>query len=300
MSPNITKTSPQQPSEQSVPLETEAGVCIEAGKLLAQDSFRPCEAKDGTPFSVVKDGYKLVFHPELMPVPSRHDGTLVLHDLESFCRHFKKYKDSDSIIMVDADAEGKRGAIFTGILNYHGTTAPRHGDFRVQYTAKLSVEWLRFMSKNAVTLSHTAFLEHLEDIRDLIVEPDGAELLELISSLEGKVNARFENALDLHNGRMKLSYAEDVEIREGQQPNTKRGALEVPKEIVAGMAPFEFGDDGYKVKCWLRYRIHSRALVFAYEAKEAHRIIADAVRDQVCKIKELTGTEPLYGVPPAK
>ena len=109
-----------------------------------------------------------------------------------------------------------------------------------------------------------------------------------------------ENALNLHNGRMKLSYSEDVALRGSSQPaGVNKGDLEVPTEIIAGIAPFEFGT-AYKVPNKLRYRIQNRTLLFAYEVQKPHVIILDAVKDQVAKVLELTETEPLYGLPPVK
>ena len=280
---------------------SDAAACLEAGQQLAEHAVRISRTDDGLPIFAIKDGYRVDMHPELMPRPARPVGTLALANLPSFCRHFKKYKDSDSIILVDADPEGKRGANFTGILNYHSTTAAAHGDFQCKYTAKLSVEWNKWMASNNKVMAHATFLEFLEDVRDLITEPDSAGLLDLIGSLEGKVDAHFENALNLHNGRMKLAYSEDVELRAGGgQPGAiRKGDMEVPTQIVAGIAPFEFGS-AYKVVSKLRYRVQNRTLVFAYEVQQPHVIIMDAVKDQVAQVSELTGTEPLYGLLPVK
>jgi len=296
----VTNTSASHPT-------SDAAACLEAGQQIAKQSVRfekisfdDSPAIYPLPVFAIKDGYRVELHPELMPRPARPTGTLVLSNIDSFCRLFKKYKDPDSIIIVDADSEGKRGATYTGILNYHATDKAAHGDFRCQYTAKLSVEWNLWMSKNGKAMGHAEFLEHLDDVRDLIREPDSAGLLDLIGSLEGKVDARFENALNLHNGRMKLSYSEDVAIRGSSQPaGVNKGDMEVPTEIVAGIAPFEFGM-AYKVPNKLRYRIQNRTLLFSYEVQKPHVIIMDAVKDQVAKVLELTGAEPLYGSPPTK
>ena len=280
-------------------IKTDVGAAIDAGIALGSDGAK-FDKVEGIPAIIKQTDFTVELRQDLLARPLRPTGTLTTHNLESFCRHFKKYKDADSVILVDSDPEGKRGANFVGILNYHSTTAAAHGDFRVAYTAKLSVEWNRWMSKNGKLMGHAEFLEHLEDVKDLIKEPDGAGLLDLISSLEGKVSARFENALNLHNGRMKLAYVEDVELKQGQPVTPRKGDMEVPTEIVAGISPFEFGSP-YRVENRLRYRVQNRALCFSYEVIDAHNIIRDAVQGQVKEIEALTdGTIPLYGVPPTK
>jgi uncharacterized protein YfdQ (DUF2303 family) len=275
---------------------SDAAACIEAGKELNAVQFS--NAPNGIPLIALKDGWKVEQHPELVTLPPRHSGTLTLADIDSFCRYFKKYKDDDSIILVDSDPEGKRGATFVGILNYHSVDGPDHGDFRVQYTAKLSVEWTKWMSMNAVAMRHEQFLEHLDNVKGLIKEPDSAGLLELIGNLEGKVNARFDNAKNLHNGSMKLSYSEDVQLTAGSA-GERKSEMVVPEMIVAGLPVFEFGTP-YRVECKLRYRVQNRALTFGYEAVDTHLIVKDAVKDQVARVNELTGTEPMFGTPPTK
>ena len=279
-------------------LTTETAAALEAGMELGADGAK-FEKFEGVPVIVRRNGVTTEFRPELLARPTRATGTLALHGLVSFCEHFKKYKNHDSIILVDADPEGKRGAKFVGILNYHGVTDPAHGDFRDEYTAKLSFEWNRWMAKNGVMMAHREFLEHLEDVRDLIVEPAGADLMELIGNLEGKVNATFDNALNLHNGSMKLSYSEDVEIKSGQLAGKRKDEMIVPTEIVAQLPIFEY-EAPYKVTCRLRYRIQNKQLMFGYEVKSPHLLIQDAVKGQCAVVETVTETKPMYGVCPVK
>jgi uncharacterized protein YfdQ (DUF2303 family) len=274
-------------------LKCDAATGVEAGLKIATLTQRG--DINGMPVAILPEGFGVKQFPELLSKPFRKIGTMKLLDLESFARFFKTHQTGNSIIVADVDPKGARGAKFTAVFNYHGKDAAGQdfGDFRAEYTAQLSVEWARWMAQNGKPMEHAAFLEHLEVNQDIIIEPGGAALLELISSLEGKVSARFSNALNLHNGKAKLSFDEDVELR-GTDSVMKSGALEVPTELKTALSPFEFGD-AYKVRNRLRYRVASRQLVFAYEVVDPHKIIQDAAAGQMKRLAELTEVVPFYG-----
>lgn len=272
----------------------DAPAILDAGKQIATALANRSEI-NGMPVAILPDGYQVRQFPELLRKPFRKHGRMTLNDLESFARYFKTHKTANSIIIADVDPKGGRGTRFKAILNYHGgaVDAQDFGDLTADYTAQLSVEWQRWMAQNGKPLDHAAFLQHLEDNQAIIVEPAGAALMELISSLEGRMDARFTNALNLHNGKMKLNYEEDVELR-GAATAARADAVEVPSELTVGVSPFEFGD-AYKVKNRLRYRVQNRQLVFGYEVVDPHKIIQDAASGQMAKLEELTGVKPFYG-----
>lgn len=274
-------------------LKCDAATMFDAGRQVATALNTRTEI-NGMPVAILPPEYQVKELPSLLKKPFRKHGRMVLQDLESFSRYFKTHKTDNSIILADVDPKGQRGTKFKAILNYHGGAedAQDYGDLSAEYTAQLSVEWMRWMAQNGKPMDHTAFLEHLETNQEIIVQPAGAALLELIASLEGRVNAKFTNALNLHNGKMKLSYEEDVEMRGGSA--TKPDAMEVPAELIVGLPPFEFGD-AYKVRNRLRYRVVNRQLVFAYEMVDPHKIIQDAANGQIKKLAELTEVQPLYG-----
>lgn len=275
---------------------SDAQAGFDAGQQASEHSFRQTSI-EGVPITVTREGYTVTKHEDMLAVPLRRKGFIAVADLDGFCRLFNKFKgqyNDHAIIMVDSDPTGKRPATFKAILNHHGTDKPDHGDFGIIHTAAFSVEWNRWMSKNNQAMSHAGFVEHLEDVMDLIIDPPGADLLKLIESLQGTVNARFANALNLHNGKMKLNYEEDVEIRGASEDATRKNVMEVPSEITAGIAPFEFGEK-YKVRNRIRYRVQNRGLTFSYEAIDPHRVIQDAVTAQILNIQKETESQPFQG-----
>lgn len=273
--------------------KSDAEACIEAGRTLGSNSVK-IENINGVPAIVRKDGFNVQLMPELLAHPTRAKGIWIAHDLDSFNNWFKKFKNEDSIIIVDTDPAGNRPTKFLALINYHGVEEAGHCDFGVTYEAEPSVEWKRWASKNKVAMNHADFLEHIEDTMDLIIEPEGAALLKLIGDLRGTSSARFQNALNLHNGSTKLVYEEDVTIRGSETAGSKNSEIEFPTEIVTQLPPFLYGPS-YKVKSKLRYRIANKQLMLAYEMVDVHKIIQDAVKDQVAKITEATSAPVFYG-----
>src|SRR5690606_11399767 len=94
---------------------------------------------------------------------------------------------------------------------------------------------------NGGTFSQTEFALFLEDNERVFQSPSGADLLELVTTLEGKNNVRFNTAVRLSNGKAKLDYEEDVELRGG----VGTGQIEVPTELICKIIPFENGPEPY-------------------------------------------------------
>lgn len=270
-----------------------ATAILEAGRQLGASAR--VETINGIPVFISPDGFRVAQLPDLAANPPRKRGTFNALDVPAFGRHFNTHKLTESVIVCDPGTES-RLAVFVAIINYHGTL-PSFGDFRTAYQPEFSSEWKRWLAANKKGMDHGAFLEFLEENQEQVIEPQGAALLELIKSLEGTAAAKFESALNLHNGSTRLSYVEDVKVRGNVDAATREGTLEVPATLGLGIAPFEFGQP-YKLTARLRYRVQGKQLTFAYDIVEPHRIIADAVRGICDKIKELTGVEPMYGKAP--
>lgn len=277
--------------------DSNAKVILDAGKLIgsgikASATVVGCNGE--VPAVIIPQDWKIQTYPETMPTPLRKTGTVKLDNADSFIRFYNDHKDSSSVIFTDADTTGQRGAVFTGILNYHGSNEdePAFGDFRCVYAAQLSPDWNKWLTRSKNAMNHMQFLEHLDDCQDMIVEPAGASLLELIRDLEGTVGGSFKSALNLHNGSMDIHYSEEVKAGDPRD-----AAVQVPVELVVSIQPFDFGA-AYRMKNKLRYRVANKAISFGYEPVKPELIILDAVNDQVKNIEKNCGVTPFYGKPP--
>ena len=243
------------------------------------------------PALLIPEGWRLDLFPATMPTPLRKTGFVYFHNLDSFIRFFCTHKTPDSVIFVDSDTTGQRGSVFTGVVNYHGGE-PSFGDFRCVYAAELSPDWRKWVGGSKAPMNHEQFINHLDDCQDMIVEPAGAKLLELMRDIEGTVGGSFKSALNLHNGSASISYEENVSATNGVGKK-----IEVPTRLTVSIQPFDFGVR-YKMENKLRYRVQNKSISFAYEAVKPELIILDAVNDQVKNVEKNCGVTPFYGNPP--
>lgn len=273
---------------------------LDAGKSMAAvNSFI-----DGDPYAVMPNGYKVESLAALRP-PTRIKTNVRLDTPDAFATYVNRFKDEHTLIFAEVT---DTGAKFVAVLDYHkaparrGTeeaeivetgAAPRYLSHVARFECMRTTEWERWMKANAQRMDQVQFATWLEDNQDLLANPTGAELLELVMTLEGKSDVRFNASVRLNSGKNALQYDEDVMLTSGGN-NTKPGKIEVPQAIRAGIAPFH-GVDKYEVNARLKYRIEARKLQFWFETVTPHRIVRDAVQGVVESVATQTKLMPLLG-----
>lgn len=242
----------------------------------------------GIPFAVVPAGYRLESLEKLLP-PQKVEQHPKFQDAASFCEYVKRFKGPSSTLFA---AVSNTGCSVVAALDYHEPGKPGWVRHRATLALKQTTEWSTWVDMEGEWFSQLEFALFLEENERLFVSPSGADLRELVLTLEGKSNARFNSAVRLQNGAVKMSYEEDVELRgsSGERP----GELELPGLLICAIAPFEYMGP-YEVKARLRYRIAERRLSFRYETVAAHLIVRDAVKIVLENVENQTGLRPLLG-----
>ena len=246
---------------------------------------------NGQQLVVVPDGYSVVSLDIHAEKPFRKRGGVRVTAVESFCEYVNDHKTQGTTIFVAATTSG---LVANAVLNHHSKIEPGFGDHSVVFNSAQTVDWTRWMGKNGQHFNQVDFALHLENCQHFIVDPPGAELLEMVQSLEGKSKVRYSSINRLANGRVALDYEQDVELK-GTPGGTKAGQVDFPQTIVCGLAPFE-GIDLVQVHNRLRYRIgNDKSLVLWYEVINPHVIIKAATDKLAEIIAEKTKVKPLYG-----
>lgn len=247
-------------------------------------------AVDGDPYLVIPSGCKLENLAHLYP-PTRIRQHVRLDDAASFAQYVGYFKTDATQIFADLER-----ANFTAVLDYHTLNHPAYGNHRASLVLRQTPEFITWMEKDCQKMSQLDFATWLEDAQAHFRDPSGADLLELITSLHGHVDARFNMAFRLKDGGCNLAYDEDVTIRGSLANNTKPGEMALPDKIVVGLSPFE-GSPLYEVNARLKVRIQSHALVLWFETLNKERILRDAVLQVRNQITTATSIEILLGTP---
>lgn len=230
---------------------------------------------EGVPHLVHHRDLSVTQHEELLATPNALKENVNLHNVESFMEYFNNFADAHSHIFVDAE-----NAKFKAILDYHvAADSPSWNRHTVEYKFPKTIEWTKWLQYNSIRMEQEDFALFIEDNIKEVVEPDGATMLEIASSLQAKNNVSFKSAKRLDNGETQFDYREDIESTAGAQ-----GQFSIPNEIKIALKPFQ-GSETYNVTARFRYRINNGSLVMWYDIIRPHAIIEDAIKDAVEKVK---------------
>jgi len=153
-------------------------------------NFKPQSPGDGgTPFILTPAGMEVKSLASLLP-PPRIERTPVLLEAGSFADYVNKFKMPETLIFVTVS---ETGCTFRAMLDYHSPTPelkPAFCKHQASFTAVETPDWKIWNAADRKKMSQVEFAEWLEDNAKLFVDPNSAELLELVTSLHGHANAR--------------------------------------------------------------------------------------------------------------
>lgn len=246
----------------------------------------------GVPYAVVPTGYKLETLEKTLPQPLRPKGTIQLMDAQSFARYVNKHKDApetadtdkddiQTVVLVDLKAKK-----FRAVFDHHASDDPGWGEHIAQYDCPVSPEWTTWQASNGRQMDQETFAFFIEQNMLDIVEPVGATMLQVVTTLKSTKNVAFDAGIVLSNGQQQLKYHEVQKDAAGEN-----GQLTIPEEIALGIPVF-IGGANYKVTAKFRYRISGTKLCMWYDLLRPHKIEEDALNKVVAQITETTGITP--------
>jgi len=224
--------------------------------------------------------------------PERKTGHAQVADTRSFGMYVNDHQISGQTTLWGDRQQGRILAVFNG----HGVSAegmPDWGDHRATLTMQKTAEWVDWNNASGPVWSQEAFAEFLEGHLAEIVEPDGAQLLEVATSLQAHIGATMKSAIRLDSGQVQVAYEETIEASAG-----KAGKLTIPTRLTLALTPFE-GGEPYKVEARFRYRLANGTLKLGVILDRPDDILRAAFADVVKKVEDDTSITVFYGTPPA-
>lgn len=247
-------------------------VLLEAGAALA----KPIEGTGDRKYLVVPRDFE-VKELDLEYTLARPRATnehIVLGDALSFITYYQKFASDSTALFADL-AKRQVKAVF----DYHQANLPGWCRHSATLQLQWSTEWKPWTEYNKKLMEQEAFAEFIQLNLPDIVEPNGAELLEITQTLQAKKKVSFLSGQRLADGQNQLMYVEEVEGSAGP-----KGDLKIPEKIVLALRIFQ-GMERYRVEAFLRYRIgDDKKLRFFYQLERPERLVEDAfdqVKDQI-------------------
>ena len=260
---------------------TEIAQLLAAGSALADGKHFDI---GDTPAVLVPEGYRVELFENHRESPLRIEQHVAADTAAAFCAYVQRFGDENSVIFANLAASS-----LTAILDYHLPPAqPDWCRHRITYACPHSKEWETCTKKSGVQMNQAQFAEFIEDGLIDIVEPAGAEMLEVAKTLDARSNVRFKSGIRLDNGETQLIYEEFIDGAAGA-----KGHLKIPQTIKLALRVF-LGEDAYGVEARFRYRIKEGALTMWYELVRPHRIVEDSFGGILARIREQIDDIPLY------
>lgn len=254
----------------------------------------PTELLDDQAYAfVVPQGARVevidVDREERLDHPRRKKGTVQLVQADSLIAYVGDHDEKDGRTRLYADVRGQR---VVAVLN--GPNAePGWGDHKAILMLTTTPEWKRWLARDGNIGDQVEFAEHIEDCLDDIVEPPGADLLELAQTFEATTSAQFRTGARLDNGRRQLVYVEEIDAKAGNA-----GEIAVPADFLISVAPIE-GADPVVIKARLRYRVGGGKLRIGYILHRPDVVLREAFDSVVRNIEAGTGITAYHGTPAA-
>ena len=238
----------------------------------------------GTPYLFAPDGYRVIDLEHLLQTPVRKRGHFKFNDAASFVAYFKRHQMASTIYATLNPAK------FVAVLDDHRSDEPGWRDHIASYECPLSVEWKAWTGSNKKVFKQPDFAQFIEDNLPDIVEPSGADMLEISRTLEAKKKVDFASGIRLSNGQVEITYNETINGTAG------KGKIQIPETFSIGIPVLE-GGERYKVEARLRYRISEGDLVLWYDLLRPHKTHEDAIMGVWKHIAEETKVTILNGLP---
>lgn len=235
------------------------------------------------PYAVIPDNYAVTDLEHTLPAPLRKRGTVFAADEASFIALVSRHKTSATMIYAQSSPPS-----FLAIINDHGAFDTGWRDFRISWPAQHAVEWKTWTGANRRAMKQAEFAQFIEDNLPDIVEPVGADMLEISRTLEAKKKVNFASGIRLSNGQTELTYEEEI------QGTAAKGKLQIPEQFLIGIPVLE-GGSRYAVKARLRYRIDNAQLLMWFDLERPHKVLEDAVQQARASVAEKTGVPIVMG-----
>lgn len=218
--------------------------------------------------------------------PKRKTGTVIVRDVSSFLSYLYKHGDDASEIYADRQALS-----VTAVIDAHGEE-PNWCQHRLKLQLRHSDEFVAWQSVSGRNMPQAAFAEFMEEHRSVVVEPTGAEMLELVQSFHATTKVTFKSGTVLHSGQRQLQYVEETNATAGA-----KGNLVIPQTFSLALAVFDGATEADAVTARLRYRIEDGRLMLGFALDRLSDAVAGAFKGVVDLIDRGVEQPILYGTP---
>lgn len=241
--------------------------------------------KGGKPVSIVQNDQKLVDLEGYMNTPTAIRGKYSFSRQTSFIDYVKEHKVPATRIYVTS------ATVIIAVINHAAKGDPQWNDHQAELTLKQTPQWNVWKGQSGKSMNQRDFAQFIEDNASDIIEPKGAELLDLIRTIKASQTLELGGEV---NEKGDLT-SQIFELR----ANTKTGArldIELPGSFKIALSPYEDGSIA-AIECRLRFKIEAPKMSLSYEIRHIDRIEREAVDKIAWNVRTMTEVPVWYGTP---
>lgn len=267
---------------------------VEAAVIAGIETTKPTQlgGKDSTLYVVRNGAGGTSVHDTrewddaFLPHPRRKVGQYWVTQVDSFVDYLDRHGDEQTEITVNT-----AGASLSAVIDGHSSHTPGHEEHVLGLAFPKSDQWNVWHGANGRAMRQREFAEFIEDNLVDIIDPAGADMLEIVSSLSATTKATFHSAHRLSDGSTELEWTQEVNAKAG---TTKSGKVEIPGTFKIAIPVFR-GGKAWKVEARFRYRVNDGALTMSYHLTRPADLLDAAFTKEVDAVRErIGGTYPIY------
>lgn len=226
----------------------------------------------GVPYIIVPGGCSLEEAEQLLVNPVRVRTEPAFVDVDSFCEYVNDHKDTHTHVYASM-ADGRIDAV----IDHHTRTGnePRWGDHVPALHLQPTPDWERWMEKDGDAMGQESLADFLEEMDHTIIEPEAAEIIEIVTAMRVTSDKRFASKVNRTDGSFTFEYSEEHDTK---------ATIKVPDRFTIHIAPYRSAEY-VDLLVRLRYRINEGRVKFFYSILRPDRAQEDAF-NQVCEAIE--------------
>jgi uncharacterized protein YfdQ (DUF2303 family) len=252
--------------------------------------------KDGeAPVVVLPEGLHVQGLQQFLPkAPDRIRARVQMVDVRSFVAYVNEHKAPESRVFASVLREPFG---LTCALDYHRSVEfddkPVGRAEFVTHICELQFTptdaWREWKGKNGLAMPQDAFALFVEERQPDVVEPKGADMLEIARSIEATRDVSFKRRIRLDNGDTAFTFDDRTEATAGMN-----GALRIPEKIVLKF-PLFLGMPDQCIECRFRHRLDSGRLMLSYEIVRPQELLLKTIQAALDIVKDETGLPAFLG-----
>jgi uncharacterized protein YfdQ (DUF2303 family) len=258
---------------------------LAAGAALSNPRLNP--AKDGIPYVVVPEGYKVRELPTETK-PKRPVAKPTFTDAASFIEYVNDHKTGDTALYGNYNAR-QMTCVFDDFLrgNKPIDEQASYRGFRAALQPDHSREWGIWKNKNAQPMKPADFGLHIENNLPDIAEPNAADLMQMAYDFRVSQNGTLHAQQRMQDGSYNFQIAME---------NNQVGEAKLPKTIKLNIAIFE-NTAPVVVEAYLRFSAKSNELAIWYDIIRPDHLIDSEFKKIWAHVATETGRNILRGTP---